>query len=287
MKPQPQLPDRALKRLDTRDVGQNPMTYSQVEPIESFRYFTQFKKGDEVGLSHIYNRFYKSLLRHGKFIVNDEFVVYTAIQEAFLKVWEFRQRLTSPLHTYRFLRLNVTWKCYDYYRQPNKLQYHIIYTDDIGQYVKPYLEVQDDSKQISELTEEKLQAIYNVIPYLPANRKTIFTLYYKYGLSFKQIASRFASNRQAISHELRLGLEQLRRIIHSKKRLDTAQKELDNKGHSYPECLQGEQLHLFRLRYEMKWSFEAIAWKMNLPVGYVQQQYIAAHRLLRQTNNLK
>ena len=83
-------------------------------------YFIRFKNGEEAGLAYLYRLLRKKLLHHGLQIVRDEFVINSAIQEAFLKAWGFRERLTSLLHTYRFLRLNVTWKCYNYYRQPNR-----------------------------------------------------------------------------------------------------------------------------------------------------------------------
>lgn len=248
-------------------------------------HFFRFKQGDEEGLTYLYKFLHKSLLRHGLRIVSDEFVVNSSIQEAFLKAWNFRERLTSVLHTYRFLRLNVTWKCYNYYREPDRLHRRIVYTDSIDNYSNVFFQQEiEETEQAFALTEEMLKTVYNVIPYLPATRKTIFTLHFKYGLSYKQIAKRFATNSQAITHELQRGLEQLKKVIHNKKRLDVVPTAINKPPEQYSECLQGELLQLFRLRYENKWSFEAIAAQMNLSLAYVQQQYIAAHRLLNQMN---
>lgn len=248
----------------------------------SNRYFHLFREGREDGLSYFYQTFYRSLLRHGLRIVPDEFIVNSSIQEAFLKAWSFRERMTSVLHTYRFLRLNVTWKCYNYYRQPNQLHQRIIYTDNIDNYTKGcYFDDKEHEEQVFAMSEERLQAIYKVIPYLPPTRKTIFTLYFKYGLTHRQIAKRFSSSSQFISAELQKGLEDLKKLIHTGKKLDTAVISHYTDTH-YSECLQGELLQLFRLRYESKWSFENIAEQMNLPLAYVQQEYIKAHRSLNQ-----
>lgn len=260
------------------------MNYSITNNARDQEYFIRFINGEEAGLTYLYKLLHKKLLRHGLQIVRDEFVVNSAIQEAFLKAWGFRERLTSVLHTYRFLRLNVTWKCYNYYRQPNR---RIIYTDSLDNYTDAFYQSEpEDAEQAFRVTEEQLQSIYNVIPYLPANRKTILALYFKYGLSYKQIAKRFASSSQAVNHELQTGLEHLKSIIHTKKKLDNAPATAYSVSPHYPECLQGEQLQLFRLRFEKKWSFETIAAQMNLSVGYVQQQYIAAHRLLKQMDKV-
>lgn len=249
---------------------------------QDYEYFLQLTRGEEAGLAYLYRLFHKKLISHGLRIASDEFVVNSSIQEAFLKAWNFRERLTSVLHTYRFLRLNVTWKCYNYYREPGRLHNRILYTDNIESYADIFYQ-QENTEQVFALTEERLQSIYKVLPYLPATRKTIFTLYFKYGLSYKQIAQRFASSSQAINHELQKGIEQLKKVIHTKKKLDNIRSTVVNdRATVYPECLQGELLQLFRLRYENKWSFETIAEQMNLPLPHVQQQYITAHRLLNQ-----
>jgi RNA polymerase sigma factor (sigma-70 family) len=243
-------------------------------------YFLRFISGEEAGLAYFYDQWYKKLLSHGRRIVSDEFVVNSSIQEAFLKTWNFRERLTSALHTYRFLRLNVTWKCYNYYREPGRPHNCTLYTDNLESYADMFY-LPEDIEQAFTLTEERLQSIYKVLPYLPATRQTIFTLYFKYGLSYKQIAKRFATSGPAIHHELQKGIEQLKKVIHTKKKLDNnCSTDVSNRAAVYPECLQ--LLQLFRLRYENKWSFETIAEQMNLPLPHVQQQYIAAHRLLNQ-----
>ena len=250
------------------------------DTIESHAYFLRFAAGDEAGLNYLYSLLHKKLLYHGRGIVSDEFVVNSAIQEAFLKAWNFRDRLSSVLHTYRFLRLNVTWKCYAYYHKPDYQRNRIVYIGSMDSYADTFYQ-HDDTGQTSVLTEERLQNIYNVLPYLPTNRKTIFTLYFKYGLSAKQIAKRYASSSQGISNELQKGVEQLRKIIHAQKKLNIPISVKRRVTH-YPELLEGELLQLFKLRSENKLSFEAIAEQLNLPLTYVHQQYITAHRLLNQ-----
>jgi RNA polymerase sigma factor (sigma-70 family) len=250
------------------------------DTTQNHAYFLKFTDGNEAGLTYLYSLLHKKLLYHGLRIVSDEFVVNSAIQEAFLKAWNFRHRLSSVLHTYRFLRLNVTWKCYAYYRKPDHQRNCIVYTGNMDSYADIFYQ-QADTAQILALTEERLQNIYNVLPYLPANRKIIFTLYFKYGLNAKQIAKRYASSSQEISNELQKGIEQLRKIIHAQKKLNIPV-SIKRQVTRYPKLLEGELLRLFKLRFEKKWSFEAIANHLNLPLAHVHQQYITAHRLLNQ-----
>lgn len=250
--------------------------------------FLNFKKGNEPALARLYKHFHKPLLFHGLRIVRDQFEVNSIIQEAFLKAWQFRERLTSLPHIYRFMRLNVTWRCYDYYRHPDNKRYRqFILTDRVDLFGYTY-SMQDmaDVEQSTVLNEERIHAIYKAIPYLPANRQTILTLYFKYGLSFKQIAKRFSTSNQAINLELQKGLEHLKKVIHANKRLDVGIPYTTAKNCVlYVEVLNGDLLELFKLRYEMKLGFDTIAARMNLPQSYVQQQYIAAHLKLRQLTN--
>jgi RNA polymerase sigma factor (sigma-70 family) len=266
------------------------MSYVSINKVlGDYECFLNFKKGDENALAYLYKHFHKSLLFHGLKIVQDPFEVNSVIQEAFLKTWQLRGRLTSLPHTYRFIRLNVTWGCYSYYRRAGtRLGRQVILTDNIDffGYSQSMLE-RENEEQAYIMDEEKVQAIYKVLPYLPANQQTILTLYFKYGLSYKQIAKRFGASNQAISQELHKGLEHLKTVIHAKKKLDTPAKPTESRM-PYEEILDGELLQLFRLRYEMKLSFDAIATKMNLPQAYVQQQYVTAHiRLLQLTKKGK
>lgn len=257
---------------------------SKIDMIVELKCFWDFKKGDEKALTCIYDQLYKPLLYHGLRIIKDRFVVNSIIQEAFLKAWNFRERMTSTLHVYRFIRLNITWGCYGYFRQASYKRHYgsVIYTDDIDYYTIPTCFESEVNEQLQQADEEKLMAIYNVIPYLPATRQNLINLYFKYGFSYKQIANRYATSKQAISRELQNGLEHLKKIINSKKRLDKPVVTNPKTTMPYNEVLEGEMLQVFKLRYEMKLSFESIALQLNLPQSDIQQQYVAAHIKIQQ-----
>ena len=249
-------------------------------------HFLKFTRGEEAGLTFMYRLLFRLLLKHGLRIVSNEFAVATIVQEAFLKAWAYRERMTSLSHTFRFMRMNVTWSCYHYYRDPaHKLHRSFIYTDNIDNYSGKY-NVPDDLEQPYQ-DEEMLKTIYNVIPYLPVKQQTMLTLYFRYGLSYKQIARRFASTNQAVVNELQKGLDHLKKVIQAKKKIDGPATTPQNSTSVHNECLEGEMLQLFRLRYEMKLSFDVIAEKMNLSQGYVQQQYRLAHIRLQQLNKAR
>jgi DNA-directed RNA polymerase specialized sigma subunit len=176
--------------------------------------------------------------------------------------------------------MNVKWDCYDYYKRPENRQ--VVYSDR-DDYPDTGFSLVDEAEAPYCRDEEMLQSIYNIIPYLPQNRQTILQLYFKHGFSYKQIAKRYGSSVHAITTEINDGLTYLKKVIHAKKQLTTPIPiSLTKKDAG--ECLTGEMLQIFKLRYESKMSFEAISDKMSLSQPYVQQQYVAAHAKL---NRLK
>ena len=119
-------------------------------------------------------------------------------------------------HIYCFIRQEVNWKCYDYLSNPsNRFHRQLVHPEYIGN-------IGDAPGDGEEhlLADKKLKAIEEALPYLPGNRQTIMTLYFKYGYSYKRIARRFGTSGQSITREVHAGLESLRKIVHAQRRLN-------------------------------------------------------------------
>jgi RNA polymerase sigma factor (sigma-70 family) len=248
---------------------------------EHENYCTAFKAGDETALNYIYRRYYNPLFHHGKKILNDDFAVSCIVQEAFLKGWKFRESMGSMRHIYCFIRLDVTWKCYAYLKNPaNRFHRHLVEYGSGENYYDACGEVEDDR---NDFNDERFKVIEEAFPYLPANSHTIMTLYFKHGFSYKKIATRFGSSTQAVSMQVQKSLEKLKEIVHAQTKL-CAKTVLSNKRQAPASTknMDPEMQHIFKLRYEQKNSFASIAESMNVTQSYVQKQYVIAHRKLQQ-----
>jgi DNA-directed RNA polymerase specialized sigma subunit len=183
-------------------------------------------------------------------------------------------------HIYCFIRQDVNWKCYAYLNNPsNRFHRNLIGGCAVEKYSDYFFE--GHPEEVNFFDEEKLKVIEDALPYLPATRQTIMMLYFKYGFSYKKIAQRFGTSNQAISIEVKKSLESLKKIVHAQKKLDTkALAKSPRINERYWENMDAEMQMIFRLRYEQKHSFASIAEKMNITQGYVQQQYVIAHRRL-------
>jgi RNA polymerase sigma factor (sigma-70 family) len=250
--------------------------------LTSDDYYTGFRDGDEKALEYVYRRYYSPLCNDARQIIRDEFTISCIVHEAFLKGWQFRQTMENMQHIYCFLRKDIRWKCYSFLASPvNHFHRGLVHYEDVANLFHPADADEDGEDHL--LAEKKLKAIEEALPYLPANRQTIMTLYFRYGYSYKRIAARFGTSKQAISVEVQKSLESLKKIVHAQKKLTVkATAPANNTRVVNTENMDPEMQHIFKLHYEQKHSFASIAERMNVTQGYVQQQYVIAHRRLRQ-----
>lgn len=257
-------------------------------------YYTGFRNGDEKAFEYVYGQYYKPLHRHGYQIIDDEFAVNCIVNEAFLKGWAFRERMENMRHIYCFIRQEVNWKCYAYFKNPSNRFHRMLMHPE---YLANLPGMPGAEEEEHKLADNKLKAIEEALPYLPGNRQTIMTLYFKYGYSYKRIARRFGTTNQAISLEVQRSLESLRKMVHAQKRLNErkplpmvhVKKKLnDRKPMKSLQQLQTKGMddqtrQVFTMRYVEKQDFSSIAEKLKIPLAQVHQHYVTAHGKIKET----
>ncbi|GEM_PF-6416758 len=251
---------------------------------DQYTYFSDFKVGSEHAFTFFYQTYYAALHRYGLRFIECPYIVEELVHDAFLLTWELKHLIESPRHLYCFIRLRLKWGCSRYWRELRKQK--LVCYDDID------LTFSDNSLEDDLYNDDKelLQLIYKALPLLPPTRENIVNLYFRYGLSCKEIAAQYKSSNQFITRQLHDSIDFLKSLIKKKKKVDDVSivsckpaqlKQIDN------EVLKDDQLKLFKLRYEKKYSFDRIAYEMGMHVQEVQQRYVIAHRLLNSTKNQK
>lgn len=242
--------------------------------------FKLFTLGYERGLTSLYNQLSRSIYRYGMMLVKDEFIVNSIVQEAFLKAWTFRERLTSLDHTRRFLKLTVRWECMHYYRNSKSKFYRSLIRLD-------WLENMHLLDTLSEPEESSNQSTYindllRVIPSLPNKKqRNILELHLIEGLSPKEISLRLQLPVRAINDEIQNACNYLRSLLTQSTSISErlgCRKDIPLNS----EQLTREQRDIYSMRYSMRYSFLQIAELLKLPQPYVQQQYVVAHRMLQE-----
>lgn len=244
---------------------------------------------DQFNYKTVYKNLYNSIYRYGMWIINDDFTVSNIVQEAFLKLWNYRETITSQEHAIRFLKQNVRWECHAYFRNPvSKFHRRFTYLDGIEDYdtvlgiCEPEWEDGRDG-----VTEKQLKVITDMIPFLPDGReKNFLRSYYLDGLSYRQIATRHHITIVAASLDVKKGVDKLRSMIVRPQKLFSPVTSNGSTDTSYRvwlydiEGLSKEQSQIYRLRSECKHSFARIADSLNLPQSYVQREYVAAWKVV-------
>jgi RNA polymerase sigma factor (sigma-70 family) len=174
---------------------------------------SRLRNGDERILNELYRLYFEKLLYYGMQHLNDEFSLTNIIHECFIKAWNYREKMERVEHFYYFIKMNMRWHFQKYYCSARYRFYRSTFlTEKPEQEFQNVLTSDTDIKQ-KELTEERLEAIYNVIPLLPMNRSNVILLHYKYGLSYKAIAKRVGFTNKKVIAELEKSVKSIKSML--------------------------------------------------------------------------
>ncbi len=112
------------------------------------------KKGDPQSLKHIDARYRRLLLWIGKQRLEDDFVVETLVQDAYLKLWQNRDCIETPIHMVCFLRFVLKRDCISYYSAPKnkfvRLQYSLERFENYQDYMAGYDPLHDKEHLLAQ-----------------------------------------------------------------------------------------------------------------------------------------
>ena len=247
--------------------------------------FQHFKMGREEGFTFFYNLYYPALCKVGRHYIENNAVVEEVLHDAFLDTWQLKHLIECPRHLYCFIRLRLKWGCFSYRKKRQKERFVCSYDID-----ETFSDDSFEDKLYND-NKELLSLVYKALPLLTPTKENIVSLYFRYGLSCKEIANHYGVSNQRIAKQLNDSIYFLKSLIRKKKKVDRARivssKNINLERKETREILKDEQLRLFKLRYEKKYSFDRIAYELGMHVNEVQQKYIAAHRLLHNAKHKK
>ncbi|MRG45486.1 sigma-70 family RNA polymerase sigma factor [Chitinophaga sp. SYP-B3965] len=248
--------------------------------IDNFRLF---KSGDQAGLTYFYNNMRGPVYYYGMQILHDDFLISTFIQEAFLKAWYLRERLSDTLHLFRFVRLCIRWSCSAHFAsKSSRFTSRLIYLDYAENTIRYSSDIETENDHMNEIRKqsEHVRLIINAIKYLPPDKQTIMRLYFDYGLSEKQIAQKFNAPHQTIYNAIQKSTDTLKQFL--TKTQKKAALRADTPTESHEKYLSGPQAEVYRMRVYLKYSFEKIAMELNTTLEKIINTYIDASETLKQ-----
>jgi len=262
------------------------MSYITANTPENNNYFLLFTRGDATGLSYVYDNLYKPIFFYARRIIEDPFEIDSILQDSFLRAWDFRARVTSMLHLFRFIRMRVRWGCYSYLNEKrSKFQRSLMPLDFIENSnfcaCDPNQEKLQDN--LSEKEMERLALLENAIPYLPVNKQTILRYYLNNRLTYREIAQQFAASYQHISTEMQESIVMLKSMLVASSQ-DNLFKSKAKRQPKLSGHMTDMQVQIYNLRHHKKYNFERIAQEINSPLPEVINQYISANQILKTLN---
>jgi RNA polymerase sigma factor (sigma-70 family) len=165
-----------------------------------------FKNGEKTAMKKLYEDNVDMLYSYGKRIVHDDELIYDAIHDIFVKLWDQRNKLNEPTSVKGYL---VT-----------VLRNHII--DGLRKNKTSYI---DESSKVFESDEESIEFIMinkededdqtrlltNSIDSLTANQKEIIYLKYQKEMSYEEIAQIMNINYQSVRNLAHRAITELRK----------------------------------------------------------------------------
>lgn len=256
----------------------------------TFSFNDSGSKIGEVSFEDFFQKFRRRAFSFGLRLLNDTYTSENIVQDAFLKLWQFRETITCEEHAERFLKQAVKWGCYAYFRNPNS-RFHraLIKLDGIQNHERllgcdfSYATTEDAENTLNDYRlNEVNQAIAK---FFHGKEKEVIELYFIKGFTHSQIAARYGLSVRTVTIIIDNGKTRLRTIlVTAKERInDRAYKNQPLSGNivcfDQIEGLSKEQNTIYHLRLSCKCDFNQIAAYLNLTSSYVQMEYVKAWKI--------
>ncbi|WP_313375629.1 sigma-70 family RNA polymerase sigma factor [Chishuiella sp.] len=247
--------------------------------------FELLKQGDSTAFEHIYIRYNKRIFWIGKQIIEDEFVVECLLQDAFLKLWEYREKIESSDHIFFFLRLVMKNSCYSHYKKPRNKFFRTVNSLESYENYQSYLAGYDPIDVIQNLSDQVTQQQYfdeiiKVLPLLSAKRKHLIELCLKHGFQYKAIAHVMGRGMTEISNEIKCAIADLKKILNNQDKLVIKTKTISTVKKQ--DQVSKTQSLILKLRCKHKQSFANIAEELQLSQKEVHNEFIIAYKFTQQ-----
>ena len=247
-------------------------------------FFIQLKSGNEEGFNYFYHRFYRLYLNRALRYIREEDEAHGAVQEAFSRVWIFREALEDSAHLHRFLNRCLkaacaTWRGSSRNRFRRNLVPFPDYEEGLLSYNAAVFDSVADTGERSGPDPRQLHSLHRLLPHLDSRQQLFIRLCLRFDFNFERIALYLGGvSEQEVERQVGKCIERLKSL------LDNSRKLLHVKPvitlHTDPR-LSTTQAEVLRLRYEQGCSFEEIAHTLRLTPAYTRTLFIQAFTLIK------
>lgn len=247
-------------------------------------HFSKFREGNEKGLEFFYKFWYPKLYFKGLKYIKDDVNAACIVSEAFLRLWLFRQSITTAEQIEVFIKKLTSDGYKAYFKTATyRFQRNMLRLDELENYQEfigahdPGYETEPDTlyqHELDEVSTEQWEQVMKVIPNLTIDQQLFIRLCMKYSFDYGRIAWHIGGiSDYEVARKVEKTLVCLKAII-----TDTQKLEMVGKANKFK--FEGdvgeEQTAILRMRYELQYSFEEIAAALNLSQDYISRAFINA-----------
>ncbi|MET0572776.1 MAG: hypothetical protein ABWZ79_15235 [Pedobacter agri] len=254
-------------------------------------HFEKFRKGNEKGLEFFYQLLYRSIYYYGFRYIKDDVNADCIVNEAFLRLWLCREKITCPEHIETFVRKLTSDGCKAYYKtSSSRFHRNMLRLDEIENYqdfVAGYDPALEEAADIFDLYEpgekekEQWERVQAVVPNLSTDQQLFIRLCIKYAFDYGQMAWHIGGiSDYQVARKVEKTLACLKAVITDTERLGKIKK---TSRFSFEGDVSEEQAAILRMRYELQYSFAEIATALGLDQGYIQKAFAAASLKIKKT----
>ncbi len=245
--------------------------------------FKLLKKGCPNAFAKIHAHYNRRIFWYGKGLIRDDFVIESLVQDAFLKLWVHRDRVETPEHIFYFLRFVMKRDCISYYTRPKNKFFRNLYSlegfDNYQDYMAGYDPLKDaETLKAQERKQADFDKVQRVLPLLDAESSRFMELCLKYGFQYKAIAQAMGISITETGNKIKKSIHTIKTIIDQGGTLKAPTVILKTQG-----VMTQQQAEVLKLRCEAKHSFAAIATALQLSQKEVQNEFMAAYKVLQDT----
>lgn len=163
------------------------------------------REGDEKAFEKIYLNYYKKTLYFITGLVKSEDDAKELTQEVFVKLWTNRETLDPErsVHSYMYtIARNAAF---------NFLKHKLVEINYMNEYAAQNIETETSDEIL--FAKEMALLIEMSVSKMPAQRRKIYQMSRKEGLSNEEIATRLQISKKTVENQLSLALRELKRVI--------------------------------------------------------------------------
>ncbi|GHE44416.1 RNA polymerase sigma factor [Sphingobacterium griseoflavum] len=258
------------------------------------KHIALLQQGDERGLDFIYRRFFGYLFAKSFRATQDDCVAESIAQEAFLRLWMFRNKVKDMEGILTFLKTQVRSAIHAFYSKTrNRFHRSLLRLDAVEDYQEFLLgyEVEEEDESdlvyLEELEEEKRQRLDQLNKFLPnlnQQQQLFIKLCLKYSFNYERIAYYLGGiSDYEVSLQVEKAIKTLRSVFNSSQKMKDMNRQTIR-------GLQGDfnakQLKILHMRYELHWSFEQMAEALQLDSVTVKKLFVQAHAKIKTTSKI-